>query len=659
MSGTNQEITVRKKMEEELLKSEQKFRHLAEIFPETIFEADIAGKVTYTNKKAQAQFGFTQEDFEKGVMITDFISDDDREDILKRIRDKINGADNGYYEYTAKRKDGSLFPALGYASPISQDNSIVGIRGFVFDESERKRSEQELLAAKEQAESANIMKGQFLANMSHEIRTPLNGMMGFLTLLQSTGLTEEQKEFVSGAKSVSEILLYLINDILDFSKIEAGKMKMDKTIFSIRAVVEQAATMIKPKAMEKKIEVMTFVNPGVPHFVVGDPARLRQVLNNLLSNAVKFTDEGLVSVTVSSGLEEDGKVTINFDVTDTGMGIEEEDLNRLFNPFVQADSSTTRRFGGTGLGLAICRELTRLMDGDVTVKSLAGKGSVFSFFVRLEVSHAAQGTRNKAPDNLPQRVQKGWSIKKELLDARILLAEDNEINRKIFTGMLSKWGFKYDLAGDGREALKAVSEKDYDIIFMDCQMPIMDGYQSTAEIRKNEGDGKHTAIIAITAAAMESDRVKCIEAGMDGYLSKPIDFGDMLRCIEEALGSKASATAAPKTPDTGKPISAFKSMKAASISRLTDEIGFDAVEAEEIFATFIAQINSAITNIKSCLEKNDFVEPGRLIHQIKGTAGNIGIVSVQKLAEEFEQAIKKQNIKECEGFLKKLRNEFE
>jgi signal transduction histidine kinase/CheY-like chemotaxis protein len=370
--------------------------------------------------------------------------------------------------------------------------------------------------ARRAAEAASIAKGEFLANMSHEIRTPLNGVVGLTAALAESPLQPHQRELVRDLSECSDSLLNVINDILDFSKIEAGMLTVGYAPFDLHEAVR---TSMAPQAFgagKKGLETSVTIDDDVPRWVDGDAVRLKQVLVNLIGNAVKFTNTGSVSVHVSrcAGGE------VEFSVTDTGIGLDEASLSRLFQPFTQADSSTTRRFGGTGLGLAICKRITTLLGGSIGAESTLGQGSRFWFRIPVELANApsepAHGPTAEAVPGLP--------APKHRLTASILVAEDNPVNRKVVERMLVRSGFAVDAAVNGAIALEAIKNGSYDLVLMDCQMPEMDGYRATEEIRKfeRETNQPRIPIIAVTAHAMTGDREKCLDAGMDDYLTKPI-----------------------------------------------------------------------------------------------------------------------------------------
>jgi two-component system, sensor histidine kinase and response regulator len=393
---------------------------------------------------------------------------------------------------------------------------------------------EELAAARVAADFANQAKSEFLANMSHEIRTPMNAVLGLSHLMQKTELTPRQRDYIDKLQSSGQHLLGIINDILDFSKVDAGKLDLERTDFELKSLLDNASAVLNEKCRAKNLDWVLEVAPDVPPHLTGDPLRLGQILINYANNAVKFTERGRIAVTISVDERTDDDVLLHLRVADTGVGITPEEKGRLFQRFSQADASSTRKFGGTGLGLAICKKLADLMGGEVGVDSVPGQGSTFWFRARLGIGKAS----------LPALPGKGLAA---LVGARILLVEDNDINQLVARETLEDAGLKVDVAADGQIAVAMVTQARYDLVFMDMQMPVMDGVTATRAIRKMEGLDK-LPIVAMTANAMEKDRQACIDAGMDDVLTKPIDPQSMWDVLLRWLGAPYGAGLARDRP---------------------------------------------------------------------------------------------------------------
>lgn len=423
------------------------------------------------------------------------------------------------------RRDGSRILTSASSLAAYEGGTLQEIRISLLDVTEREQAVGLLEEAKKIAEDASQTKSDFLANMSHEIRTPMNAIMGMSYLALQTDLDEKQRNYIEKVNRSTEVLLGVVDDILDFSKIEAGKLSMEKIAFELDDVLEHLAHLVGPKAEAAGLKFLFDVAPDTPSSLVGDPLRLGQVLINLGNNAVKFTKQGEVVVKVHA-LDPDGDtdsehVKLQFDVTDTGIGMTQEQQSRLFQPFSQADSSTTRNYGGTGLGLAICRNLTQLMEGEIWVNSEAGKGSVFSFTAAFSLQKSSTADHSAAPVLNPDSNQFEDAVHR-LKGARILLVEDNELNRELARKILETNGLTVDLAHNGEEAISMLNEQRVDGVLMDCQMPILDGYSATIKLRQDDRF-KHLPIIAMTANAMAGDRERALSSGMNDYLTKPID----------------------------------------------------------------------------------------------------------------------------------------
>jgi PAS domain S-box-containing protein len=513
-----EDITDQKNHEEALKRSEQFYVNIFENFPAMIWRTDINGKGTYINKKSTEYIGESRAEILNDTWL-DFVHPEDRENHLANYFRSIKNRTACELEIRFRHNSGVyrwIHAVIKPYNDLSDHND--GFIGLAIDIHDRKVAEIELEKAKVQAEAANKTKSEFLANMSHEIRTPLNGVTGMIDLTLKNNLSSEQKENLQIAKNCADSLLKIINDILDFSKMEAGKLLLENIAFNLKTLTENIIKTQSLKAVEKGLELKCALSSSVPEYIFGDPNRIQQVLNNLVSNAIRFTETGGVYLNIkkTNGNE------LRFTVTDTGIGIADGNLSKLFKSFSQVDASFTRKFGGTGLGLVISKNLVEMMGGDMWVESKEGVGSSFGFSLQYE----------EAPSHSDRPVP-ALSVPGETLKRDILFAEDDRVNQLILTRMLKELGHSVDVANNGVEVIAAHKAKQYDVILMDIQMPEMDGLEAAKLIREREGKNKHTPIIALTAFALQGDREKFISMGMDEYVSKPMKIEELIRVIDK------------------------------------------------------------------------------------------------------------------------------
>lgn len=499
---------------------------------------------------------------------------------------------------------------------------------------ERGKLERELILARETAETANNYKSEFLANMSHEIRTPINAIIGFNHLLSNTSVTAQQKEYIYRSRIAAQSLLGIIDDILDISKIEANKIELDTTPFSLAELFDNIESMFRTRAVEKGLELIITVDSKIPNVLIGDPIRLTQVIMNLLSNALKFTQKGKVHVAADLYKKDEDKVTLRFKFIDTGIGISSEQLGKLFNPFTQADTSVTRKYGGTGLGLSISKRLIKLMGGFIYAESVINKGSTFTVFADFEYSQDS---------SLLKAAHQYQFDKTSVQNKKILLVEDNEMNQFVIGELLHGVGMRVEMAENGAEAVNRIEAGNrFDLILMDVHMPVLNGYDAAKKIR--DFDSK-TPIIAITADAIKEVNQKVIEAGMNAYISKPIDPDRLFIAIQDIF-----RTSSPLPPSLSMNSLTSDIQKSHADNFPQQLPGINLKEALlringkkdkylQMLRIFKDHHLTCLPDLKAALSKREISAAIRLIHTLKGNSASIGANDVSKISEKIQSLL--------------------
>jgi PAS domain S-box-containing protein len=640
--GLSSDITARLEAEQALRSSEEKFRQLAENIREVFWILSPAGnRVLYVSPAYEQVWGRTCESlYDNPRSWKEAIHPEDVQQAHQSFESQLRG-EPLESEYRIVTPDGKMKWIRDRAFPIYDDSGrMMRLVGIAEEITERKLYQDELIRARESADAANQAKSRFLANMSHEIRTPMNGVLGMLQLLMMTNLTPKQRRFTSVAQSSGQALLKILDDVLDLSKIEARKVVLEDAAFNLRDIFADLAQLVTLQANAKSgnLSVITQVDAKAPQLMRGDPHRLRQILSNLSTNAVKFTEAGSITLAADMQSCAGDSVTLRFSVTDTGIGIPQDKIKTLFSPFVQADASTTRKFGGTGLGLAICKQLAGMMGGSIGVDSVEGTGSTFWFTATLgcvAASAASSPVRAQAaalPPVSPPSVSA----------ARILVAEDNSTNREVVLAQLGKLGYLAEAVNTGAEAVEAVRQTDYDVVLMDCQMPIMDGFEATRKIRTELGS--KIPIVAVTADAMPADRERCLQEGMNDYLSKPIDIKQLAEKIVKWLRAGPAA----KTQ-----AGAFNS------EDLLRRLMGDKRLARIILTGFVNDAPRQLAILGRHLETSDTAGIRAQAHTLRGAAATASAVDLLALAAALEGAGNSGRIDRCRELLPQAAAEFE
>lgn len=603
------DISERKEMEEvlrkyevQLVQNQERLQSILDNATSLIYIKDLDGRYLLTNKQFKSVLnvndntviGKTDFDFADPVQAQRFKETDD--EVIRtckpvELEELIVMPDGNHNLLIIK------FPLL------DAQNKIYGISGIGTDITERVRYQEELIEAKKIAEEAKKMQEQFLANMSHEIRTPMNGIQGMTDLLLETQLNDEQKDFTKTIKRSSDNLLVIINDILDFSKIKAGKLTIEKIDFKLNEVLENIKAIFRNRINEKELTMQLHVHEDVPATLKGDPYRLNQILTNLVGNAIKFTHNGNIDISISIQKKLSKEIVLNFIITDTGIGIETDKIKEIFESFTQASVETSRKYGGTGLGLTITRQLIEMQHGSISVESKINKGTTFKFSIPYEYSKT---------DNPLFFAGKELKNYRSLLSGKkFLVAEDNEVNQKVIRHVLQKAGGAVDIANNGLEAVSYLQKnKDYNLIIMDLQMPEMDGYAATKYIRNVMN--LSIPIIAMTASALKGEKAKCLEIGMNDYLSKPFDFSLIYNRINELLGNTY-------INDSGAIIENPDHEKLFDLSLLEE---MDDVEyISEVLTIFLNNTPGELNELRRACALLQFDAVYKIAHKLKSSTG--------------------------------------
>lgn len=629
--GTLQDITSRKRIEDALKKSEEKYHSLFEQSRDAIYITSRDGHFVDFNKATMEIFGYDSEEMKRLNVKDIYLNPFERVKFKKEIEEKGYVRD---FELKLRRRDGTKIDCVITASLWhGNDGKLMGYQGTIRDITEKRRSE-ELVKEKEIAQRSAKMKERFLANMSHEIRTPINAINGLTHLVQQTGLDEKQREYINGIRSSSEHLMELINDILDFTKIEAGKVVFESVDFHLTSILQQVINTLRFKAHDKKIELKLDTAPGLPESLLGDPLRLKQILINLLSNAVKFTDNGHVKLTAKVLERADDACVIAFSVEDTGIGIPQDKLDSVFSSFTQLNQELNRKAEGTGLGLTITRQLVELQGGTIAVSSNIGQGSTFKVVLKYKYGGPnAQVAEQETSMNGFQVVDIGYK--------RILIVEDKKLNQLVAKEMLHQWwrDIETDIADNGRIAVEKLQQRDFDIVLMDVQMPEMDGLEATRYIRKRFiPPASDVPILAMTAFATTGEADKCIEAGMNDYISKPFEPRHLHDKIVALLHYQDAPKVGPvqaAQPKNREEVPQGESLNLAYLDRITG--GNDNLR-KQIIELLLVETPEELQKLEQYTKEYNWVRVRGVAHKMKSSATYMGLSQTLANLKQIEES---------------------
>ncbi|EFL51282.1 multi-sensor hybrid histidine kinase [Solidesulfovibrio fructosivorans JJ]] len=628
--GVMQDITTLRHSEMALSDSEAKYRTLLASMRDGFVVIGKDNRIMESNPAFREMLGYSREEL-NGLTTLDITPErwQAPEEAVLRTAVDTQGF-SGIFEKEYRRKDGSVFPAaLRLQRYPSRGDDARRYFAIVRDVTEDKAIEADLRAAKEAAETANRAKSDFLAKMSHDIRTPLNAVIGMTELTLDTPLSHQQRDALETARESAASLLALINDILDISRIEARKLELASDVFDLRRTLAGITRSMRAQAKDKGLRLALAIAPRTPRFVTGDPVRLRQILLNLVGNGIKFTDQGSVSLIVgpdTGQAKPDGATAIAFTVSDTGIGIESERLEGIFDMFAQADASITRQYGGTGLGLAICRELARLMGGCIVAESRPGAGSRFRVVVPLPPALPPETAATPGANALTAPA----TILAAPRSLRILLVEDNPVNVKVARTYLSRRGHAFLVAENGNKALAILQTAPVDVVLMDVEMPGMDGLEATRRLRTGQAGpvNRNVPVVAMTAHALSGARQRCLEAGMNDYLAKPLDFHALDALLDRISRQAATSDVNPPPTDDAPP--ALDRQQA--LSRLDGDLEL----LQELQRDFLRQYPRKLRLIDLCLDKENWDEAALAAHSLKNIAGAVGAEASRQAAGRLE-----------------------
>ncbi len=613
------DVTEKHFIRERIRRSEEKYRGIMNNMELGLLEVDNDQIILRAYERFCNMLGYTEDEL-IGKQAADFLTPPEFWGVVDHQQDLRQQGLTGSYELQLMHKNGSRIWVLVSGVPIHDAyGKLVGSMGIHYDLTDRKLLEQELARAKTIADDARQAEKQFLANMSHEIRTPLNAIIGMSHLLFDTHPTRQQQEYIDILKTSADFLHSLISDLLDMTKIEAGRIEVHAQPFDMAGLLLATQKVFEMKLQQTPIEIEVMLDARIRGDYVGDELMLTQILTNLVGNAEKFTEKGRIQIIAKIRQEDDTTSWVEFSVSDTGIGIPEEKLDFVFQKFRQVNPQG-HKHKGTGLGLAICKELVEIQGGTITVQSQVGRGSVFTFV--LPFGKVSTSPNSSKSDKL------SLSTPKKLSSGRVLVAEDNLMNQKYIGSLLTKWGVSYVLVADGRQAVDEAKKQAFDLILMDIQMPVMNGYEATLAIRSAHGPNQQVPIIALTASAMLDHKDVALRAGMNDFLTKPFDPGQLLALLHEYI------------PATGHE-HLFEPETQLDQERLEELYGTDSHSASEMFHLFLTEVVPEFDTLSLLSGQQKWTEVASLIHRLKPNLGMVGLTRLEEKMSHIERNLTK------------------